>query len=232
MKLLSLFIALIVVSFLAACGDDDDSASETSAPAETTPAIEASPTEPPQATGDCAPNTAGPAAARDLTWDAIVPASIPAPDGWSVEGAEGDAPLLAVSNGEDVVGTIELLKFEVPFEPSGGYEAMETWVDIFYHGVQTDREAVGLNISLDNPDPVPFGGFCGMAYGYTVFDDEDVPIERYAGRATYDPTNLYLVVAIYDEALAEEMGFQSLEALTEFEPSLTPLVESLDVPVP
>jgi hypothetical protein len=231
MKALTILLAALALALFAACGDDDDTGDETASPGESeTETAPAEPTTPAPATGECEPNTAQPAASGDLTWDAVLPETIPAPEGWIVADAEGDAPLLAVSNPVGIVGTIELLQFEVPFEPSGGYDAMTDWATDFYQGVQVDRDAPGLTFALDNPEPVVFGEFCGMAYGYTITNEDDTVIERYAGRATFDAAKLYLVVALYDEAIAAEQGFQSPDALAEYEPSLTPLVESLEVP--
>ncbi|HUF54463.1 MAG TPA: hypothetical protein VMR52_11915 [Dehalococcoidia bacterium] len=232
MKALLMLLAALAVALFAACGDDDDDdddAGETTSPdaSETAPA---EPTTPAPATGECEPNTAQPAAGGDLTWDAVLPATIPAPEGWVVADAEGDAPLLAVSNPVGIVGTVELLQFDLPFEPSGGFEAMADWADGLYGGVQIDRDAPGLNISLDEPAPVSFGEFCGISYGYTITNEDGAVIERYEGRATFDAAKLYLVVALYDQAIAAEQGFQSAEALAEYEPFLTPLVESLEVP--
>jgi len=229
MKLFLLTLTVLAGAFLAACGDDDDG------PGDSTPTPDESgplPTPTPAVTapGDpCEANLLAPAASGDLAWDAIVPAAIPAPEGWAVSDAEGDAPLLAVNDGAAVVGTLELLQSEVPFNPAGGYPNLEGWADDFYAGVQLEREAVGLNIALDDRAPAPFGDFCGMGYGYTVTDDAGAVVERYAGRATFDSAKLYLVVGLYDAA-APETGFQSVEALAAFEPSLTPLVEALSVP--
>ncbi|MEX0683070.1 MAG: hypothetical protein WD904_11890 [Dehalococcoidia bacterium] len=229
MKLILLAITLVAAALLAACGDDDDSGST---PTPTPTPLVVTPTPAVTEPGDpCAPNVAGPAASGDLTWEAILPAEIPAPEGWTVADAEGDAPLLAAHDGTGVVGTIELLQFEVPFNPEGGYPALEAWASDFYEDVQVDRTDPGLGFALDTPTPVAFGDLCGMAYGYTITDDTDTVIERYAGRATFDSAKIYVVVALYDASIAEEMGFRSAEALAAYEPSLTPLVESLNVPV-
>ena len=232
MKTILMISAALAMMLFAACGDDDDDTDGgTASPGETaTETVPAEPTTPAPATGECEPNTEQPAATGDLTWEAIVPETIPAPDGWAVTDAEGDAPLLAVSNPVGIVGTVELLQFELPFDASGGFEAMSDWAEGFYQGVQSDRQAPGLTFVLDQPAPVTFGEFCGMAYGYTITNEDEAVIERYAGRATFDATKLYLVVALYDEAIASEQGFQSAEALAEYEPSLTPLVEALRVP--
>jgi hypothetical protein len=235
---------LVLLAVLAiACGDDDDDGNGGDDGSPTASAAATLPTPTPAVTqeGDpCGPNLATPASSGELTWEAIAPAEVPAPEGWTVSDAEGDAPLLAVNDGSGVVGTLELLQFEVPFNPNGGYPEFEVWVDDFYQETQTDRVAgigsgqgganPGLTIVFEQHTPAPFGEFCGIAYGYTITDQSGAIIERYAGRATFDSTKIYLVVALYDAALGGEMGFVSAESLAAYEPFMTPLAESLSVP--
>lgn len=237
MKLFLMTMTILAGLSVASCGDDDDDSGEpTPTPSAEQPTATPAVTEP----GDpCEANLQGPAATGDLTWDAIVPAEIPAPEGWTVSDAEGDAPLLAVNDGTSVVGTLELLQFEVPFDPGGGYPNLEEWANEFYESTQTDRVAgigsgqgganPGLTIAFDQQAPAPFGEFCGMAYGYTVSDESGAVIERYDGRVTFDSAKIYLIVGLYD-ASAPETGFQSAEALAAYEPSLTPLAAALNVP--
>ncbi len=217
----------------AACGDDDDGGA-TGAPTGTAPGATATeaPTGSPGQSAECADNVAGPAAAGPITWNAILPADVPGLEGWSVADAEGDAPFLEVSEDGEAAGSLELLQFEVPFDAAGGYDELDAWANAeFYPGVVADRAAVGLTAELDATSPVGFGSFCGIAYSFSVFDSNGALTERFSARATFDSENLFLVTATYDAAVAEEgIGFRTAEALVEYEPGLTQLVEALVFP--
>ncbi|HEY5638521.1 MAG TPA: hypothetical protein VIW01_00540 [Dehalococcoidia bacterium] len=234
MKALIPVTVLAAAILFAACGDDDDGGA-TDAPTGTAPGVTATeaPTGSPGQSGECAGNVAELAAAGPITWDVILPADVPAPEGWSVGDAEGDAPFLEVGKDGEAVGSLELLQFEVPFDAAGGYDELDAWVNAeFYPGVVADRAAVGLTAELDATTPVAFGGFCGIAYSFSVTDSNGALTERFSARATFDSENLYLVTATYDAAVAGEgIGFQTAEVLIEYEPGLTRLVEALDLPV-
>ena len=232
---LALIGATVLFGALAvACGDDDDDSGPTPTSAPTaSPAFSIlSPSPTPRPADDCSVNTAEPAtSAETLTWEAVLPREAPAPSGYAIEEAEGEGPFLNVSQGDSVVGSLELLQFEIPFDAAEGHPALEDWAEHFYAGVQTDREAVGLTFDIDDLTPAFFGDYCGIAYAYTVTDEAGTVVERFVGRGTFDSTRLYLTTAYYDASLAPEgIGFTTPEALAGFEPGMTPLVEALTIP--
>lgn len=233
MKPFLLLIALLGLTLVAACGDDDNSASET--PASNESATEsAEPTTPAPATGECAPNTGSPFVPGDLTWDAVLPATVPAPDGWSLS-ADGDNPqLLAVTDDTDAaVGTVSLSQSNIiKFVPSDGYEGLVAWANHEVQALEIGRTGDNLTTTVDELQEVSFGDFCGIAYGYTVTDGDGAVVARYAGRATYDASMVYKIVALYEASGDDDRSFASAEALATYEPFLTPLVESLNVPAP
>jgi hypothetical protein len=178
-------------------------------------------------------NLAGPAGPDPLTWNAVLPEAIPAPDGYTVQRGEGEAPFLTVLEGDVAIGSIELLQFELPagFDPQAGFEMLRLWAEDFYANVRPEREAEGGTFAPDDPEQAAFGSFCGASYWYTVSSPEGEEIERYAGYVTFDDAKLYLVVALYDAAQPGR-GFSSREALGGYEPGLGELVASLLVPAP
>jgi hypothetical protein len=234
MRHLLIATTLLLAAVFAACGDDDDDGATDGTPTPTASAafslLTTTPT--PRPFDDCSVNMAEPATTTDaLTWEAVLPADIPAPSGYAITEAEGEGPFLNVSQDGTVVGSLELLQFEIPFDAADGYAALEAWAEHFYAGVQTDREAVGLNFDIDELTPVFFGDYCGIGYAYTVTDAAGTLTERFNGRGTFDGTKLYLITAFYDVTSASEgIGFTSPDALEGFEEGLDPLVESLNVP--
>lgn len=227
---------VLLLATLAACGDDDDDGDAESPSASQTVAATrsggptATPGEPTAQTVDCTPN-AQVATEDDLTWDDIAPDDFPAPEGYDVQDAEGDAPLLEVLKDGEAVGNVELLQFGLPdtLDPALGFNGLENWASGFYDSVGTERELAGLTLEPDTPTPASFGEYCGAAYGYTVTNEDDEIVERYVGAATYDPERIYLIIALYDE-VNPETSWASAADLETYAPSLRELAGELDFP--
>lgn len=224
----------VAAAVFAACGDDDDSTGPTPTPSSgatqgPTASASAAPTDSP---ADCAVLDS-PLGGGDLTWDQLLPAEMPDLGDYTVEDAEGDAPLISVLQGGDAVGTVELLQFPVTgnvdvTRPT--IEALQDWAERFYDDVAPEREAAGGTLTGDEPAEASIGEACGISYGYTVTDDSETVIERYAGYVTHDGDRMLLFVALYDAAISEEQGFRTAEALEGFEPELAKLMEALTFP--
>ncbi len=246
MRKLLVIAPLLLLAVVMACGGDDDDDTTSGSPT-TDASASAGASGTPGATGsagptavpgsatarpvDCTPNTEV-AADADITWADILPdGDLPAPPGYSVADAEGDAPLLTVTTDAAVAGNVELLQFGLPdgFNPDQGFNALEAWAEGFYTGLRAEREVDGATLEGDVPHPAPFGEYCGVAYGYTVESEDGDVIERYAGYATYDPEKLYLFVAIYDEA-NEETSWTSPGVLENYGPGMAELAAALNFP--
>lgn len=237
----ALFVAIAVPVLLAGCKSGGDS--DNTPTAEPSPAATASPGPTEGATPGPTPVTTAVACDRNLEaplgeigWEDILPADIPAPEGWSVRDDPGEGPFVSVYEGDEAVGPIELLTFahEPDFEPQQGLAALDDWSAEYYASISADRSAAGGPVFSVEPDPVApvqFGEFCGIRYGFTGEEESGAPYERYAGAATFDSEHLYLVVTFFDRAVvAEGMGFRDIQTLRDYEPSFTELIESLNVP--
>ena len=220
-KLVLSIAAAAAISAVVACGGDDEPASQTPAPS-------GSPTEAPS-TADCSANLA--TSVGEIGWEDILPeGSLPAPDGWTTADAEGDAPFLAVSEGGQFVGFVELLSFPMD-PPIGSFEALQAWAAEFYAGIEPDREieyGEGYTVQARDPEPVRVGSFCGIAYGFSGTDENGEEVDRVAGIATFDADgDLFLIAARYDAVLAGEEGFADAGSLAVYEPYLVDLAEDL-----
>jgi hypothetical protein len=168
-----------------------------------------------------------------------LPDEVPAPEGWSVQPAEGEGPFLTVSDGEQAVGSLELFQTplgtltEPPFDPQRGLVALQEWALDFYRSVREDRELTfgeEYVFEQEEPEPADAGGFCAVRYSFTGTLNDEVS-DRVVGYATYDRENLYLFVASYDAAnAAEAIGFAGRDKLEEYVPALGELVEALRLP--
>ncbi len=230
MRKLILISAATLALLVIACGGDDDG--DTTATPTTAASAEPTASTGGQSPGECA-DLQFPITAGELAWALVLPDQLPDLGDYTIEDAEGDAPLINVLKGGDVIGTIELLQF-----PADGnvdvtkavVEGLQEWAEGFYASVATDRESAGGTFESDDPEEASLGEACGVRYGYTVTDDSDEVIESYAGYVTHDGDRMFLFVAIYDAAIAEEQGFASASALQEFEPEFKTLMASLDIP--
>lgn len=131
---------------------------------------------------------------------------------------------------------MELLQFplEPAFDVAAGFAALETWVQGYYDGVDADREATYEDNYTFEPETVEqasVGALCGVAYGFSGIDGSGQEVERLRGYATYDRNSLYLFIALYDAAIASEMGFRDAASLHEFEPYFGQLIAALRLPV-
>jgi hypothetical protein len=235
MRTLLWLTPILTLAALAACGDDDDDDAASPSASQTVAATRSggptpTPGEPTSQTVDCTPN-AEIATEDDLTWDDLAPDDLPAPEGYEVQDAEGDAPLLEVLKDGETVGSAELLQFRLPdnLDPDLGFNGLENWANEFYDSVGTERELAGLTLEPETPLPSSFGEYCGASYGYTVTNEDGEVVERYIGVATYDPERIYLTTAIFDE-LNPETSWASVEDLEAYAPSLRELAGALSFP--
>jgi hypothetical protein len=157
-----------------------------------------------------------------------------------VQPAEGEGPLLSVSDGARVVGTVELLQFPLdtitqpPFDPQRGLGALQAWAEAHYDSVREDRELTfgeEYVFEQDEPEPADAGDFCAVRYRFRGTLNDVVVQDLTIGYATYDAENLYLIVAAYDSANAGEgIGFLDPASLEEYDSSLAALIEALTLP--
>lgn len=235
MKTLALIAFGLLALFATACGDDDSG--DGGPPTYTAPATDgATPTG--QATdgtggGDCDANVETPPASGDLSWEAILPDEMPEMGAFTIDDAEGDAPFVNVLRDGEAVGSLELLQFPLDglLDPAEGFPGLEAWVQSNYESIRADREisAPGSLFEESDTAPVPWGDFCGIAYGFTVASPGGEVTELTTNHATFDGGKLYIIAAFYDAA-QPGFGFGSPEVLGEFQDALRALVESLDVP--
>jgi hypothetical protein len=221
-------VASLLVLTFAACSDDDNGGASGG--------VTASPVPDP---GPCLPNVEASPPDGGLTWQAIVPEPIPAPQGWSVQPDEGEGPFLSVSNGSQTVGTVELLTIPLdtltdpPFDPQRGLGELQEWAEAFYDVTREDREqefGEGYAFEQDEPEPTDAGGFCAVRYAYRGSMDGRV-LDRGVGYATYDSENLYLFFASYGSAnAAAGLGFLNAEDLETYAPFLDQMVLALRLP--
>ncbi len=222
------------MAFAVACGDDDNGEATTATSSGTStasPTPQASPTQS-ATTGECNELDSA-VSAGDLMWLPLLPSVQVELGDYTVRDTEGDAPLVDVVQGGQVVGTIELLQFPTTgnvdvTRPLTG--ALTDWAENFYEAVAVDRQASGGTLTGDNPVDANIGEACGVRYGYIVQDSDDAVIERYAGYVTHDGGFMYLFVALYDAAISEDQGFRSLDALEGFEPEFQELMTDLLFP--
>jgi hypothetical protein len=229
----TMFVALaIAAAIFAGCAGDDDTTGPTTPTSTATDRESASASAAPTGSPtDC--TVLGTATGGDLTWDQLLPAGLPDLGQYGVEHAEGDAPLINVLQEGEVAGTVELLQFPVTGNVDvtrPNIEALKDWAERFYDDVAPEREAAGGILTGDEPADARIGEACGVSYGYTVVDESETVIERYAGYVTHDGDRMFLFVALYDAAISEELGFGTVEALEGFEPEFAKLMESLAFP--
>lgn len=230
-------LGMILIGLLFwACGDDEEepgTTTETPSTATRTatrsPAGTASPSG-----GACEANLEVAPIGDGLTWEEILPPTVPAPPGWEVQAGEGEAPFLEVSREGEFAGFVELLQLLLPdgFDPEDGIGSLAAFAEELYEGVEADRQAANgesYELEGEEPEEVPFGEFCGIRYGFTGTQDAAV-LDRLVGFATFDRGSLFLVVASYDAGIAEEQGFRDAPDVDEYAPFLEDLVERLRMP--
>ena len=231
MRRLAVFVFVLVLAGFA-CGDDDDDGTESpGASPSGVVTTAAGPTDGGEVV-NCSPNLEATAIEGDASWEAVLPDVIPAPPGYTVVDAEGAGPFLDVLRGDERVGSVELLSFELPedFDPQLGFNALESWVTEFYDGIEADRTAAdpSIDFTRDEPEPAQFGELCGVAYGFTVEKDGTVT-ERTIGHTTFDSEGLVIAGATYNVA-DPETAWTDLAALRDYEPFFRELVAQLRVP--
>lgn len=219
---LGIAAAIVTLLAFAACGDSGEPGSSPTGSATPTPAV-----------ARCTDNTS--VALGELSWLEVVPAEIPAPDGWTVRDDPGGGPFLLVFAGDEAVGSLELLQFplEPDFDATAGFAALETLLQDYYGSIESDREATYADNYTFEPEPIQqasVGALCGAAYGFSGIDASGQEVERLRGYATYDPDSLYLFTALYDAAIANEMGFVDAASLREFESYFGQLIAGLRLP--
>lgn len=197
---------------------------------------------PPATPSTVATSTVPPVA---LDWSAPEKAQLP--DGWSLSGCTGDAPLICVSRGGRPVGQMEKLALELSTLPDlarvlsekGAVAALDDHAHRFVADFTADR-AVGCGSSYTvTPHPsvrlsTPDGQ--ALRYGFTGTLAGGTPSEVVAHYATVTDGRLVLLVANASDpggCLPEDEGtpFTSAE-LRAFLPLLDQLVSSSGVPTP
>jgi len=204
------------------------------------------------ATPTALPTTPEPAVQSDNLF-AIILGTVTAPEGWAVRPCEGDASLLCVWEGEEAVGTAELMLYPIETLPdfqemlsSAGVEpgpleepapeflaALQEFVADYHTSFETDRQAEygdRVRYSRLETQEVMVGEMPGLRYGFAGLEPDGGAYERWVTTVAFDGELLYILVAFYRPG--EPSSFRSDADLQEFLPQLTPIVARLQLPIP
>jgi hypothetical protein len=207
-------LALALVAVLVACGGpvDDDIEQPVGDPTPTPGETET--VEPPDAApaddGD-APMPELPPMVADWSDDDV---RVDLPNGWTVHGCEGDAPLLCVSAGDRPTGFLELGRYPLPDAYDGDDRAyLASAVDDFVEGMRADRAegCPDLDFEATPAIDVTVGGHPGLRGGFRLVDGDGREIERHIVYWTADGEHVAVTVPAY-------AADGCLEAMGEFTP--------------
>lgn len=182
-----------------------------------------------------------------------------APEGWSVEPCEGDAPMLCVRNeAGGVVGGTALSIYEIETLPdfqrmldeagvesrpvnvsdaaerAALIEALNAFVEGYHAIIGADREAeYGDRVSYEElpTEEVSFGALPALRYGFAGVAEDGSVFERWVSIVAFDGDLMYILVAFFrpDETPGQ---FFTDEDLTAFLPHLDTLAAGMRVPLP
>ena len=269
------FFLLVPVVLLAACsvtdnGTDSGDVTATAEPATMTivPDVTAEPataTVVPGVTGEPATVTAVPTTAPtqpiptadpNMPWTAdnifnTILGPTPAPEGWQVQPCEGEAPWLCISDGQDIVGYVELIVYPLDthpdfqailaelglepgteLQPDDARAALAALAQDYLDIIREDRQITYPDDAFIpvEPEPVQVGQLPGLAFGFVRQNTAGEVQERYLNFNAFDGHVIYWLTAPYDPA--NVTTFVSDEALTQFEPNLREIIAGLLLPPP
>lgn len=135
--------------------------------------------DPPSQDGADAPMPEVPALVADWERDDV---AVELPGGWVVQGCEGDAPLLCVTDGDRQVGFLELGRYPLPDDHEGDDRAyLAAAMDSYVEGMRADRAQGCPDLTFE---PIPaidrlVGGEPGLRGGYRLVNGEGREVERH-----------------------------------------------------
>lgn len=104
------------------------------------------------------------------------------PNGWAVEGCEGDAPLLCVVDGERQVGFLELGSYPLPTDPDrDDADHLASAMADFVDGMRADRATGCPDLEFETVPAIEatIGGEPGLRGGFRLVDDTGREVERH-----------------------------------------------------
>lgn len=180
-----------------------------------------------------------------------------APEGYSVQPCEWDAPVLCVLSGSEIVGQIELFMSHVETLPefqemlakeglspgsidhqdsgqaSGIVAALRTFVEGYHKTFEEDRRLTHGDEAtykrLDTQEAL-IAEMRGLRYGFVVHDKKGKVLERWISFAAFDGNILYIMVPHYDPR--SHMSFRTDEEVQQVEPYMRQIVAGLTLPLP
>jgi hypothetical protein len=193
-------LALVLI-LLAACGGSGDSESDAATTSTTVRRTTST--------------TAGITASVDWTARTL---AITGPAPVDIRFCDGDGPFLCVSRGDELLGSVELARFD------GEVADFDTWATDFYDSMAADRIAgcdPAYRLEGADPEVAPVAGALGVRYGF-VGRVRGVPVERVLGFAINDGGSLRILVAnaLADDGCLHRDSELPLDAMDELEPVL------------
>ena len=177
------------------------------------------------------------------------------PEAWRVAPCDTKAPLLCVYHQSTFVGTIEMGTYLIGSRadlskklteagiPAAAYAdpqyrsqletALKAWVADYYAFFKKDRgSAYGSKITFTPQPPtrITIGKLTGLRYGFAGVKQDSKIHEKRVGYVAFDGAMLYIITTAFD-ATSETGKFKTLEDFQHFEPYLTKLVTSLQLPI-
>lgn len=166
--------------------------------------------------------------------------------GFSVKSCRGDAPLLCVRTGGEIVGIVELIEFPVstipelrePLAEGTLRKALTEFANSYYRDIAADRRAAcptGYSFETREPALVSIGGDPGIKMVFTGRLADGSPSEMTISHAAVKGESLFIVgAAAYDPGgcLGTEGSEFTTELLVDFEPALDAIVAGSPLPDP
>lgn len=223
-------LTVVVTLVVAACGGSSEPTTSTAEPATTTTgAVDSTTTSTTVVAGEV------------IDWeDRTVVATLP--EGWSVTGCEGSAPLMCVSRDDEVVGLLEAFlaspsTFEI-WDPTADDETTLRAIAANYVSTFVEDRAVGCGagyvVEPLEPRPIVLGGTPGLTYGFRGTAEDGTPSELHIQYAAISADRLIVVTAAaYDEGGCpgkDDLISFDTATLEGFAPHLDRLMEASPLP--
>lgn len=231
--------AAIAVVALAGC-TDGSTASPTPAPT-TPPSPTAAPAAPAPVEEPGTP-TASPAGAVTVDWN-DPDLDVPLAGGWSLRDCLGDAPLLCVHDGDEVLGIIESLRTPLGDElaatvaTDGTEAALRSYIADYHGTFAADRAegcAEGYGYEELPTELVTLAGSPALRYGFSGIAPDGTEAERNISYATIVDDELEIVAAVSNSpascVYSDTMTELTPDELRQLEPQLDALAAGSILP--